>query len=211
MAMLLSPNDVTLAEKVHQLERQQTAVLTNSLPDGPEGETPPWEQQEAENPEPEEAVVEMASEATIIGSPLKDPYTDEEFPAPSPFEEDSQGKSQLDQLLGIAEGSDADDDPFKIAHVSAVFEEPEPRDQKEITTETLGDLYFSQGQFDKSLRIFEKLHSRRPLPELMRKMSACRSRLGVDKDRVVLQRKIDSLRAILRKVHAENLSSSDES
>jgi hypothetical protein len=108
-------------------------------------------------------------------------------------EEESQDSAPISQLLGI--GEENDDDPFKVQHVSSIF--GDPARNKEITTETLGDLYFSQGQFERSLRIFEKLGGSRPSSELSAKIQACRAKLGVDDESLLRERKIDTLRGIL--------------
>jgi len=203
MALMLSPNDVSLAEKVHQLERQSLSALsteeTVGLPPVWQGDTPGAAEKTEAPVEPVEAATSPENE--LRTDPPRDPYTDEEYPvaAENP-EEVAGGPSPIDQLLGV-NADEPDDEGYRIEHVSAIFEHHQPQDQKEITTETLGDLYFSQGQFDRALRIFEKIHGRRPMPELMRKMNACRVRMGVDKDRVALQRKIAALRSVLRRVH----------
>jgi len=207
MAMMLSPNDVSLADKVHQLERSGAPDVSLEDPAVPAG----WEDDEPTSPAERGELsvstsiaasqpVQLDDALPIQQTPPRDPFTDEEYPVPlEAAVEESEGPSPIDQLLGATE--DDEEEGFRIEHVSAIFEEVVPQGQKEITTETLGDLYFSQGQFDRALRIFEKLQSRRPMPELMRKMNNCRMRLGVDHERVVLQRKIEALRTVLRRVH----------
>lgn len=209
MALMLSPNDVSLAEKVHQLERQDLSAPApepGALADSADSEV--WDDELPASPAERGELSTSAApgqgaqlrDTVPTEVPPKDPFTDEEYPtADLQAAEETDGPSPIDQLLGATE--EDEDEGFRIEHVSAIFEEMAPQAQKEITTETLGDLYFSQGQFDRALRIFEKLQSRRPMPELMRKMNNCRMRLGVDHERVVLQRKIEALRTVLRRVH----------
>jgi lipopolysaccharide biosynthesis regulator YciM len=108
------------------------------------------------------------------------------------------GNPEIDALLG-AERDDQEDESFKIEHVSAIFHEGESG-AREITTATLGDLYFQQGQYDRAIRIFEKIAGQHPVPELTRKINACRVKLGVDRDALIRNKKIETLRAILKRV-----------
>ncbi|MBY0371267.1 tetratricopeptide repeat protein, partial [bacterium] len=182
MALLLAPGDVALAEKVHGLESGTTVVTSpaslQAVPELPESQ----EELEQEIPplwgtsqEPLEAVPDFLPEGSEW-EPL----------APA---EPAGGLQPL-----ILDDS-GDDDGFKVEHVSAIFE-PESDSKQEITTETLGDLYFSQGQFDKALRIFEKL---KPRPALSAKIRACRARLGVDMASLIRGRKIALLQAIVQR------------
>lgn len=228
MALLLSPNDVTLAEKVHALERDgERDIASDELIDAVAGRAPgertpkdlaadtdeemtaseadrdyePERDLAAEDeaqagglwPDPSKEKEEEDSEISLMGdAPAPD--------APPPAETTDADRAEIEALLGGDEGPD--DDSFKIEHVSAIFNEETPDKAREITTGTLGDLYFQQGQHDRALRIFEKLAQKNPTPELMRKINACRVRLGVDHEALVRARKIETLRAILKKVRA---------
>lgn len=231
MALLLSPNDVTLAEKVHSLERSagEAPPESDSLPedvDTPEVEfsaqavdeadaiAPVWEEavptgaraSEVPSAAPEaEEEIEFIEPVAVSG---KDPFTDEDL---SPMdersyrpEEDTKATPTIDEILGVTEGEA--DDSFKVESIEAIFNETEGVKPREITTETLGDLYFSQGQYDRALRIFEKLNVQRPLPELLKKINNCRVRMGVDQDRMLRQRKIEALRSVLRNVELSKMT-----
>ena len=222
MALLLSPSDVSLAEKVHGLERGNPVVAAE----------PPTEKAQAlslEDLPSKSAVSSIPSEGTSQ-SPIVPEWDDEDFsvmgverrveggdPALIPFDDHSglspllspsaeedelleaseEERGKIDRLLGVDENDP--EEAFTIEHVSAIFGEEPQQAKKEITTATLGDLYFSQGQFDRALRIFEKLQSQRPNQELARKINACRSKLGVDKDAIVRNRKIHALRSVLKR------------
>ena len=118
---------------------------------------------------------------------------------PAIAEMSPEDKARVDSLLGL-EANVPEDEAFKIEHVSSIFGEPPQTAKKEITTETLGDLYFSQGQFDTALRIFERLGGPKPPPDLERKISACRMKLGVGKDVLIRNRQIEVLQGLLSKV-----------
>jgi tetratricopeptide (TPR) repeat protein len=183
MALLMAPNDVVLAEKVHELESgasvlmpHEPAVTLQALPESSEElekEIPPlWA---SEFPaEPLESFQEGVLEPTLGG---------------------------VDSIFGLQaitsdDENPIDDEAFKIEHVSHIFEEVTQTGSREITTETLGDLYFSQGQYDKALRIFEKL---KPAAPIHRKIQACRARLGVDMSAMLRNRKIAVLRAVVKR------------
>jgi hypothetical protein len=216
MALLLSPNDVTLAEKVHALEKE--AAL------GDEGAGSIVDQVLGVSEESGDIDDELSA---IAAEPPAKPPSDTEFWAPEqpageppplwPDKRDAAAEpsfkdaepaqaepppgpgTDIDSLLGAV----SDDESFKIEHVSAIFNEQNEEKTKEITTATLGDLYFSQGQFDRAIRIFEKLAHQRPTPELSRKINACRVRLGVDQDALIRNRQIEVLRGLLVRVRAE--------
>ena len=146
MALLLSPNDVALSEKVFHLEKNHQEEIEVS---------------ETVNVTPE----------TIFSDTKTDIVdTDEE------------------------EG-------FRVEHISEIFE---TRDrQKEITTETLGDLYYSQGQFEMALKIYDKLYTSHPSEKLSKKISDTREKLGVEKDESVRVKKIEVLRGILTRLDSK--------
>lgn len=227
MAMLLSPTDVVLAEKVHSLELavsrarrpppadefmpEDRATAPEAAPApvekemggeplwpapeeksdwqvGPANETPQMWREEELTPDPPEPVDDgnaftlevAAEEARRVESEEPDP-------------------SSIDELLGM-DSTEESPDAFQTEHVSAIFREEKTEADKGITTSTLGDLYFAQGQFDQALRIFEKLEVTRPSPELTRKIQQCRARLGLDPAAILRNRQMESLRSVLKKV-----------
>jgi hypothetical protein len=154
--------------------------------------------------EEDEPRVESTNTATI-GIDLEKALTEtlaDHLPGSLPMtasREPDPGIDHSEAIENFLGDTAVDDEAFKIEHVSAIFGEESPK--KEITTETLGDLYFSQGQFDRALRIFEKL---RPSPDLARKIDQCRMHLGVDRETSVRNRKIAVLRSVLKKVQAKS-------
>ena len=184
MALLLAPADVALAEKVHDLE-SGVSVLADETPALAVVPALPETQEELE----QEIPPLWAQEAPAAGSggPEAD-FGFEPLEVPEPA-------TDFAPLTPMSVDEAAEDEGFRVEHVSAIFESP-TQSKKEITTETLGDLYFSQGQYDKALRIFEKLT---PRPELGAKIRACRTRLGVDVASLVRSRKIALLRSIVRR------------
>ncbi len=183
MCLILSPQDVAMHEKVRSLE--------SSMGDGAVKGT------EAIRfvPEPEEVVTQVAY-AKPVEAPVV--FQQPEIKLPE-FEEDNTTdlavKNQIDTLLGVG-ADEEEDESFKVGSLSAVFLK-EPEIQKEITTETLGDLYFSQGQFEKSLKIFEKLYRNNRTGELEHKIRACKSKLGVDPESLHRSKKIEWLKEVL--------------
>ncbi len=113
-------------------------------------------------------------------------------------DEDTWGADKVEALLGL--DSSVDSESFQIEHVSQIFPSDESGKTPEITTATLGDLYFSQQQFDKALQIFERIAAAKPGPEIEQKIQACRVRLGVDQDALVRMRQIKTLREVLQKM-----------
>lgn len=207
MALLLSPSDVSLAEKVHALEKQAqeisaTEEWTGDAPQVPEEDPVAVAAREREPAPLEAAPAPLPETPAPFTTPSKDPFTDEEVVAPvseSSYVQLGMTSPSVDEILGVTEDEEGEE-AFKIEHVSAIFEEVRTENQKEITTATLGDLYFSQGQYDRALRIFEKLQAQRPLPEMLRKINACRMKMGVDREAVARNRKIEALRHILDRV-----------
>lgn len=183
MCLILSPQDVALHEKVRSLE--------SSMGDGAVKGT----ETVRFVPEPEEIAPPIA-----YAKPTETPiaFQQPEIKLPE-FEEDNstdlEVKSQIDTLLGVG-ADEEEDEGFKVGNLSAVFLK-EPEKQKEITTETLGDLYFSQGQFEKSLKIFEKLYRINRTEELQNKIRACKAKLGVDPEAIERNRKIELLKQVL--------------
>ncbi|MCB0418424.1 MAG: tetratricopeptide repeat protein [Bdellovibrionales bacterium] len=209
MALLLSPSDVALAERVKKLEMdlKETALVESSI----EMEEPGREEEELEQAEAfaeAEASEPSVTETHFLAPEEKEPaITRQEaelIPVLSedgkiemvPFT-DEKNLSSVDRLLGIKD-SDPDDDAFSVGHVSKVFEGNQKK--SEITTETLGDLYYSQGQYDRAIRIFEKIRQARPGADLDRKIEACRNKLGVEVDDSMRGKKIEMLQGILGKL-----------
>ena len=176
MALLLSPEDITLIEKVREVEKKSES---NSV------DQAPLESLVVVALQPEASVEELL------------PFP----PVPTPAEIVATERPTVDAVLGLKEESG--EEPYRVEHVSHVFAEDKDPNKKEITTETLGDLYFSQGQFDRSLRIFEKLERHFPSPELSRKISQCRAKLGVDRESIIKGQQIELLRSLLKKVRDE--------
>ena len=203
MALLLAPNDVTLAEKVHELEHL-AAVFLHSGGISPDGNLPivaaPKEARVSEDidePTPLWASQSGTSSEPIFAYEADLKQTSESEVAMDPLEiEASDGISSLpiDQLIGD-DADSIDDEGFKIEHISSIFDEDAQR-KKGITTETLGDLYFSQGQYERALKIFDKLPR---TPELSRKIRDCKSRLGVDDQQLNRSRQIAVLKGIVER------------
>ncbi len=214
MALLLAPNDVALAEKVHELEHS-TAVFLHSGGVSADGSVPVNVRTETPS---NEDLAPLWSTTPTQSEPVSTTNTGSVWAAEDPgvmeptlaslrsmdLEEvaednyEPSGSEVVDRLLGDSDS--VDDEAFKIEHISAVFDE-EAAGKKEITTETLGDLYFSQGQFERALRIFEKLPR---TPELLRKLRDCKVRLGVDENRLQRSRQVALLRDVLKKAQNAN-------
>ena len=115
------------------------------------------------------------------------------------MDEASDESSDIDSLLA-EDPADHEDEGFRVAHVSDIFSTAASQKEKEITTETLGDLYLLQGQYEKALGIFERLPADKASADIQRKISACRSKLGVDHEALARNRKIAVLRGVLAQV-----------
>ncbi len=192
MALLLAPADVALCEKVHDLEAGASPLISHDSPADPvdilplskdelEVDMPPfWANEAAPVREP---VLEGGMDVVTTQSMMVEP-----------------GLGEGLQLLPTDDEHPIDDEAFKVGSIGALFDEQQDPQRREITTETLGDLYFSQGQFDKALRIFEKL---KPLPKVKAKIEACRGRLGVDPQSRARSRKIALLRSVVHKARGK--------
>lgn len=197
MALLLAPFDVTLTEKVHQLEKQ----LANPVMEPPlrasverkeeviESSFPPFPMP---IDEPEEAKLDEVEAILSDTIPLEADETEELEEL-----EEAEFSSQVNAILGIENEAE---EVFSVAPVASAFKNVADPHSPEITTETLGDLYFSQGQYGHSLKIFEKISRIRSSPELEKKMKACRIQLGVDPQSQIRQSKIRVLKGILHKL-----------
>jgi len=213
MALLLAPCDVSLTDKVHQLEKQianpapiQTGggfsgsteeVVESSYPSFPMA-------QPGVEPEPE---LELPSVPVAFETPVSqiqnwEAGALEEFPLSESSEQEEESEEELSAQVNAVLGFEEEEgeEVFSVAPVSNAFKNVAEPNSPEITTETLGDLYFSQGQFGHSLKIFEKISRVRSSPELERKMKACRIRLGVDPDSQIRHKKIKVLKGILNKI-----------
>jgi tetratricopeptide (TPR) repeat protein len=230
MALLLAPTDVALAEKVHELEHAAAVFMHSggiaTDGNGPVPASPPSSVAATKSASPSEDPVPpiwSQSQQRSDGDlpPLWE--TQSEASQQSDFGQehsasglqpihasDSEGTDvflgnepsissvPIDELIGDDES--VDDEAFKIGHLSSIFEADLER-KREITTETLGDLYFSQGQFERALRIFDKLTR---TPEVLRKVRDCKLRLGVDENQLHRSRQLALLRKIMDK--AQNAS-----
>lgn len=228
MALLLAPCDISLSEKVHQLERaNHTSYASPLSPPSPEPISVQPLPQVVFSSQPTQPETQPIGEKTEISSPssleqteadefemffnetegediasMKDEQTGLEMDS---FESqdfiessDSETSAQVDAVLGF---EDQSEEMFSVSSLSQVFKNDETRDPSEITTETLGDLYFKQGQFLHALKIFEKIYRHKETPALEQKIRACRVRLGVDAQSVIRQKKIALLKTILQRLH----------
>lgn len=226
MALLLAPCDISLSEKVHQLERASDhsrvysappvspePVAVQALPavmfSEPLNQAPPPESLEAASPS-------SATEQTVADE-FGIFFDEPEKPTSPPASEESldfgidlvesndltesselETSAQVEQVLGF---DDQSEETFSVSSLAQVFKNEDARDPSEITTETLGDLYFKQGQFLHALKIFEKLNRQKETPALEKKIRACRVKLGVDAGTVIRQKKIILLKSILERLH----------
>lgn len=208
MALLLSPCDIGLTDKIHQLENnivepvlsaptdfvaetrhefmQETLPESFPLTDEPDSEVIPAFTQ----PVPEAQFSDWEAkemEPTLIAK-ISEPEMVSE-------DEEDEVSLQVNAVLGFKEEPE---DVFSVGTLGSVFKEGEEANPLEITTETLGDLYFSQGQFGHSLKIFEKIYRSKPTTELEQKIKSCRVKLGVDPELQMRQQKIKRLQGILK-------------
>ena len=210
MALLLAPCDIGLTEKIHQIEKQlDSSVSHSSFEKANSQPLDEFVEVLSSSPDNQETPEEPVAEVAVITSQenLGDGLREWELKSLNQeplvgFEEDSAEEEdeislQVNAVLGFTEESE---DVFTVGSVNSAFEEGTDFNQAEITTETLGDLYFSQGQFGHSLKIFEKIYRAKPTQELSQKIKACRMRLGVDKESVIRNKKIEVLKGLLEKV-----------
>lgn len=210
MALLLAPQDVQLTAKVHELEKQVNASsefesyadAAASAPTIDSGiwEMPPTDENTSDlvvlSPVEDPVSAQVAGAEWELGiAKANEPWGVQELEDP---EEQERVRSQVDAILGASE----EEESFEVANLSSILEESAQPDSKEITTETLGDLYFRQGQFGQSLKIFERIAKRGATPELVRKITQCRARLGVDSESMIRKAKIESLRGVLGRLHS---------
>ncbi|MSP18384.1 MAG: tetratricopeptide repeat protein [Bdellovibrionales bacterium] len=216
IAVALSPEDVALEDKIHRMQlhqnRQGTAPrepLSVSIPNvikpEPKGivatgvtaseiQFSDSEVEEVFTQTPTEVIASINAFQSQMTTPLADSF-DEPEPLSDELEDAEIRRSKIDAILGFEEENG---ESFKTENVMRVFAE-EVHVSPEITTQTLGDLYYAQGQFEKSLRIFEKLQKRAGSLEISQKIQNCRAQLGVDSVSLKRQQKIDILNAILIK------------
>ena len=192
MASLLAPFDINLAEKIRQIE--------SGISDDVEVSSKPSEESKAPQLLEEEVQEEPLSHFSQIPAPsIPTPSVSEPLPEGdlSWEEEETDQTSQVNAVLGYEEESE---DVFAVGSLAQVFKTELEEGSPEITTETLGDLYFTQGQYGHSLKIFEKIYRERPSSELANKMRACKVRLGVDPESQSRNKKIEVLRGVLQKI-----------
>ncbi len=215
----LSPQDVALEDKIHQMQLHQnhqnhqgtaagkifSVSIENIInpepkPMGATGGTASAVQfsdsevDEVLTQTPTEVIASINAFQSQMTTPLADSF-DEPEPLADESEDAEIRRSKIDAILGFEEENG---ESFKTENVMRVFAE-EVQLSPEITTQTLGDLYYAQGQFEKSLRIFEKLQKRGGSIEISQKIQNCRAQLGVDSASLKRQQKIDILNAILIK------------
>jgi len=208
VAQLLAPEDLEITEKLRLLLRPLSTKMNISAT---------AKTQEMEQPTPplpnNKEKIELESQS--IGSVVATSVVEEEKlnePPPLPSApEVSQRKnnlwndelpieevSALDKLLGYGP-EDERAESFSAQSIATLFHGDEVKSD-EITTETLADLYYSQGQYERALRIFERLNLSHPRIELAKKVESCRKQLGVDSVSLERQRKITMLRDVLKKM-----------
>lgn len=197
MALLLSPADVALSEKVYGLEKQ---ILEN-----PTEKTGAQEALTALPNVVEVAPLMVTASAPVASVPLEDDDEEDAFVVLEPelkapeeeIETDPKVTSEINALIGFGE-EEVGEDSFQVGSVSAAFHQEEKELHREITTTTLGDLYLSQGQYQNALEIFERIYRDSRNPEVLRKIHLCKTHLGVDRDSLVRTRQIETLRHILK-------------
>lgn len=208
IASVLSPEDIGLQDRVHRLEQQMArgdfevepseqrvnfievaeALAANSAS--------PIDKEEISVQPPDQTIEQIESfqqEAPVVTFD----NNEEELEVVGENSEEAEiRRAKVDAILGF--NNEESEESFKTESVIQVFTE-ESQPTSEITTQTLGELYCSQGQFEKALKIFEKLQRHRSSPELMQKIQMCRAQLGVDSESLRRQQKVDALNAILKK------------
>lgn len=206
IATVLSPDDIALQDKVHRLEQQIARGDFEPEPikeeKGLTGLTETFgaesvaETEEVSAQPPSETLAQIESfqqEAPLAG--LEKISDDSEMLLDDSEEADIR-RAKVDAILGFDD--EEAEDSYKTESVAQIFTE-DTKPSTEITTQTLGELYCSQGQFEKALKIFEKINRNRPSAELAQKIQFCRAQLGVDSVSLQRQQKIDALNAILNK------------
>lgn len=226
IASVLSPEDVGLQDKIHRMEGQLNrgdfdpdetndiqATAATAPVQVPEGSTSTLQNEqstkifslEAEDSKDDVVVTSLqtssiepeaslALETDALGYSHSSEEDDLEIQNQE-TEEDEIRRSKIDAILGFEQEKG---DSYKTEVVSNIFSDAAPSNS-EITTQTLADLYYTQGQYEKSLRIFEKLQKQRPSAEINQKIQQCRAQLGVDNASLRRQQKIDALKSILNK------------
>ncbi len=171
MAQMLSPEDGNLSQKIKQLESRGNSKV-------PEIKPPVVhriDEEELENLSTEEGEEEI--DCPAINAALRPSNSGEQ-------------QTQIEDPL----------EAFSVKAVNSVFENEAASKAGEITTETLADLYFSQGQYEQSMQILEQIYASDPTPERLQKIHRCKARLGVDESALVRQKQIDSLKSVLDRV-----------
>lgn len=201
MALLLAPCDISLTDKVHQIEKQlaedQPTQRALELAEIQEEVLEPGIPKSLESSTPEETSASDWDTGSIEAIAIEPQL--EEFPMEEPA--DDEISSEVNAILGFDETSE---DTYAVGSLASAFTESSENPQQEITTETLGDLYFSQGQFGQSLKIFEKIYRSKPTLDLEKKMKACRVKLGVDPESQIRSKKIEVLQGILQRLHQQS-------
>lgn len=121
---------------------------------------------------------------------------------PEEFVESEPDSKRIEDLLNDS-GVDLEEN-YQVENMSALFRLQEA--SPEITTATLGDLYFSQGQFEKSLRIYERLAQKDPSNrELAKKIDRCKGRMGVTEEQKRIGRKAEVLKSVLHRIKTQGM------
>lgn len=194
MALLLAPCDISLAEKIRQIENK-LSEMPSASPTSPievvETFVTEEQVQDLSFSQPPEELPEVQVQA---------PEEVETSWEVTEGEDEAEQTAQVNAVLGYQEEAE---DVFSVGSLAQVFKSASEETSPEITTETLGDLYFTQGQYGHSLKIFEKIYRERPTAELERKMRACKVKLGVDPQSQARNRKIEILKGVLHKIQQQ--------
>ncbi|MBI1859542.1 MAG: tetratricopeptide repeat protein [Deltaproteobacteria bacterium] len=220
MAAMLAPNDVQLEEKVRLIEASvksapetsgvhsttQTVVLNPPAAPKKGGSPPPvettvpsmWEMDVSDLQAPTQSQVARQEGATLLSSPVSVDETvswlNEDVE--DDFVEKAPDSKPIEEALSPS-GIDLEES-FQVQSVTDLFRDE--ASSAEITTTTLADLYFSQGQFEKSLLICEKLLEKNPgSTPLQQKIARCRSQLGVRAESETVDKKIELLQSVLKR------------
>lgn len=195
VAQVLAPSDLALTTRIRDLEKRKMEAVV--VPPTPPEPTVSEENLWGEGADSEGNLASDAIETSVaphlrwdgVGTVETEETADE-------TDEGAVEGSVADKIFGEAGASDLDS--FHVEAVSNVFGASTDSNPSEITTETLGDLYFAQGQFERSLMIFEAIARGQSSPALTQKIHACRARLGVDAESMVRLRQIEMLRSVLK-------------
>lgn len=215
MAVMLAPSDVLLEEKMRAIEgscqktpreAESRVVETGTLVLQESNPNVAMPVAQAEAPQvPCPSLWEMDSPVTDSKSSLEAIHEESvSWGETDPFIDSLPDSQTIEKTLGSADIEES----FQVQNVSDLFKETSGA--IEITTSTLADLYLSQGQFEMSLRMYEKLLLRDPSNEsLKKKILTCRRHLGAEDG--PRDRRIEVLRSVLNRVKDRRASDTDRS